>query len=124
MPRHAARSRSSRASRLAAAIAAIAVIAAALVAGGCVGSSDIEGLRSQISDVQRQVLQVQKQSSSKEEVQSLEASFGKQMDSLLKTEADMQVKLQDLSGQIEALQRSEEHTSELQSPVHLVCRLL
>jgi tol-pal system protein YbgF len=89
---------------------ALAVIAAA-GAGGCVTSQDIDGLRSQLSDVQRQVLQVQKQSSSKEEVQSLEASVGKQMDSLLKTEADMQVKLQDLSGQIEALQAKLEDTN-------------
>src|SRR5438876_9795279 len=29
-----------------------------------------------------------------------------------------------LSGAVRALPRSEEHTSELQSPVHLVCRLL
>jgi len=90
-------------------IAAVAALAA--VMGGCVTTSDIEGLRSQLSDVQRQVLQVQKQSSSKEEVQSLEASVGKQMDSLLKTEADMQVKLQDLSGQIEALQAKLEDTN-------------
>ena len=92
-------------------LAAAAAVAAAVGAGGCVSSEDIEGLRSQLSDVQRQVLQVQKQSSSKEEVQSLEASVGKQMDSLLKTEADMQVKLQELSGQIEALQAKLEDTN-------------
>ncbi|HVT17346.1 MAG TPA: tol-pal system protein YbgF [Thermoanaerobaculia bacterium] len=85
--------------------------ALALAAGGCVSTSDIEGLRSQISDVQRQVLQVQKQGSSKEEVSSLEASIGKQMGSLLKTEADMQVKLQDLSAQLEALQAKLEDTN-------------
>lgn len=87
-----------------------AALAAAL-AGGCVTSSDIEGLRSQLSDVQRQVLQLQKQASSKEEMQSLETSVGRQMDSLLKTEADMQVKLQELSGQIEALQAKLEDTN-------------
>ena len=93
-------------------MAGIAGIAGmALIIGGCVTSSDIDGLRTQLTDVQRQVLQVQKQSSSKEEVQSLEASVGKQMDSLLKTEADMQVKLQDLSGQIEALQAKLEDTN-------------
>src|SRR5579864_1958622 len=96
---------------LARAVLAAAAAAAAAGAGGCVTSQDIDGLRSQLSDVQRQVLQVQKQSSSKEEVQSLEASVGKQMDSLLKTEADMQVKLQDLSGQIEALQAKLEDTN-------------
>jgi tol-pal system protein YbgF len=90
---------------------AAGALALAAATAGCVTSSDIEGLRSQLSDVQRQVLQVQKQSSSKEEVQSLEASVGKQMDSLLKTEADMQVKLQELSGQIEALQAKLEDTN-------------
>ena len=103
--------------RLSATLAGAWLAGAACLAGiagtmaGCVTSSDIDGLRSQLTDVQRQVLQVQKQSSSKEEVQSLEASVGKQMDSLLKTEADMQVKLQDLSGQIEALQAKLEDTN-------------
>lgn len=85
--------------------------AAGVAAAGCVSSQDIEGLRSQLSDVQRQVLQVQKQASSKQEVESLEATVGKQMDSLLKTEADMQLKLQELSGQIEALQAKLEDTN-------------
>ncbi len=97
--------------RLAGTACVVAVMGIAGMTAGCVTSSDIEGLRSQLTDVQRQVLQVQKQSSSKEEVQSLEASVGKQMDSLLKTEADMQVKLQDLSGQIEALQSKLEDTN-------------
>lgn len=92
-------------------IGPLLVIAGAGVVAGCVTSSDIEGLHTQLNDVQNQVLQVQKQSSSKAEVQSLEASVGKQMDSLLKTEADMQVKLQDLSGQIEALQAKLEDTN-------------
>jgi tol-pal system protein YbgF len=89
----------------------VAACGLALAAGACVTSTDIEGLHSQLSDVERQVLQLQKQASSKQEVQSLEASVGKQMDSLLKTEADMQVKLQDLSGQIEALQAKLEDTN-------------
>jgi tol-pal system protein YbgF len=86
-------------------------LAAAALTTGCVSTQDIEGLHNQISDVQRQVLLVQKQSSSKEEIGSLEASFGKQMDALLKTEADMQVKLQDLSNQIESLKAKLEDTN-------------
>jgi tol-pal system protein YbgF len=85
--------------------------AAGLGLGGCVSGQDIEGLRTQISDVQRQVLAVQKQSSSKEEIGSLSASFSKQMDALLKTEADMQVRLQDLSTQIESLKAKLEDTN-------------
>jgi tol-pal system protein YbgF len=86
-------------------------LAAALAAAGCVTPQDIEGLQSQLSDIQRQVLQIQKQSPSKEEVSSLEASVGRQMESLLKTEADMQVKLQGLSSQIDELQAKLEDTN-------------
>lgn len=82
---------------------------------GCVTPQDIEGLQSQLSDIQRQVLQIQKQSPSKEEVSSqvssLGTSVGHQMESLLKTEADMQVKLQGLSSQIDELQAKLEDTN-------------
>ena len=87
----------------------------AVLATGCVTPQDIEGLQAQLSDIQRQVLQIQKQSPSKEEVSSqvssLGANVGRQMESLLKTEADMQVKLQDLSSQIDELQAKLEDTN-------------
>ncbi|MES1245832.1 MAG: tol-pal system protein YbgF [Acidobacteriota bacterium] len=90
-------------------------LAAVLAAGGCVTPQDIEGLQAQLSDIQRQVLQIQKQSPSKEEVSSqvssLGADVGRRMESLLKTEADMQVKLQDLSSQIDELQAKLEDTN-------------
>jgi tol-pal system protein YbgF len=82
---------------------------------GCVTPQDIEGLNTQLADIQRQVLQIQKQAPSKEEVSSqvsgLQASVGRQMEALLKTEADMQVKLQDLSSQIDELQAKLEDTN-------------
>lgn len=86
-------------------------LAAALAAAGCVSTQDIEGLQAQLSDIQRQMLQMQKLAPSKQEVADLESSVGRQMQSLLKTEADMQVKLQDLSNQIEALQAKLEDTN-------------
>lgn len=87
-------------------------LAAAVAAGGCVSPQDIEGLQAQLSDIQRQMLQLQRQAPSKEEVSNLEASVGKQMGQLLKTEADMQVKLQDLSTQIDQLQARLEDTND------------
>jgi tol-pal system protein YbgF len=90
---------------------AVPLLAAALAAAGCVSTQDIEGINSQLSEIQRQVLQVQRQSSSKEDVENLDAQVGRQMDSLLKTEADMQVKLQDLSRQIDELQAKLEDTN-------------
>lgn len=89
-------------------------LAAALAAAGCVSTKDIEGLQSQLSDIQRQMLQLQKQAQqapSKQEVADLGSNVGQQMQSLLRTEADMQVKLRDLSGQIEALQAKLEDTN-------------
>jgi tol-pal system protein YbgF len=87
----------------------------ALSATGCVTPQDIEGLNTQLADIQRQVLQIQKQAPSKEEVSSqmstLGTNMGRQMESLLKTEADMQVKLQDLSSQIDELQAKLEDTN-------------
>ncbi|MGH9363276.1 MAG: tol-pal system protein YbgF [Thermoanaerobaculia bacterium] len=87
------------------------LLAAALAAAGCVSTSDIEALGSQISDVQRQLLQLQTQAPSKQEVANFEAQVGEQMQNLLKTEADMQVKLAELSSQIEQLQAKLEDTN-------------
>lgn len=89
----------------------VVCLAAASTAAGCVTPQDIEGLNSQLSDIQRQVLQLQKQSPSKAEVADLETNVARQMQALLKTEADMQVKLQDLSSQIEQLQAKLEDTN-------------
>ncbi|MEA2562197.1 MAG: hypothetical protein QOH06_3701 [Acidobacteriota bacterium] len=92
---------------------AICLVAASVT--GCVTPQDIEGLNTQLADIQRQVLQIQKQAPSKEEVSSqmttLGSNMGRQMESLLKTEADMQVKLQDLSSQIDELQAKLEDTN-------------
>jgi len=89
--------------------AGLVVLAGALA--GCVSSQDIDGLRSQMSDLQRQVLQVQTQGSSKDEVAKLQAAITAQMQSLLKSEADMQVKIGSLSTQIDQLQAKLDDTS-------------
>jgi tol-pal system protein YbgF len=85
--------------------------AAGLAAAGCVSTSDIEALHTQIADVQRQVGEMQNQSPSKQDVGNLETRMGRQMESLLKTEADMQVKLQNLSSHIDELQAKLEDTN-------------
>ncbi len=92
-------------------LGAAGVIALAGALGGCVSSQDIDGLRSQVSDLQRQVLQVQTQGSSKDEVAKLEAAITAQMQALLKSEADMQVKIGGLSAQIDQLQAKLDDTN-------------
>src|SRR4051794_31233199 len=80
-------------------------------AGGCVSSSDIEGLHTQISGVEQQVQAAKTQAPSKQDVAALDAQMSRQMDSLLKTEADMQVKLQSLTSHIDELQSKLEDTN-------------
>ncbi len=82
-----------------------------LLTVGCVSPKDIQGVQTQISDVQRQMLQIQKESPSKEDVGALSATVARQMESLVKTQADLQVKLDELSGTIEALQAKLEDTN-------------
>lgn len=84
---------------------------AGLLTGGCVSSTDIQGLSQQITDLQRQVLQMQTQGSSKQEVADLESAITQQIQTLLKTEADMRVELGSLSGQMEELQGKLEDTN-------------
>jgi tol-pal system protein YbgF len=97
--------------RLVSTLPAVALALAGLAAGGCVSSSDIDTLSGQLADVQRSVLQIQMQSSSKEEVASLEQSVEGRMEQVLQSEADMQVRLGELSSQIEQLQAKLEDTN-------------
>jgi len=90
---------------------AVTLAILSLTAGGCVSSSDIQLLSSQINDVQHQVLQLEKQMSTREEVASLESSLKEQMEGVLQSEADMQVRLDSLSSQIEQLQAKLEDTN-------------
>jgi len=90
---------------------AAALVLVALSSTGCVSTQDIEALGSQIRALQRQLLQLQTQAPSKQEVADLEAGLGGQMQNLLKTEADMQVKLSELSSQIDQLQAKLEDTN-------------
>jgi tol-pal system protein YbgF len=89
----------------------VSALAAALAAAGCVSTSDIEAIQGQLNEIQRQILQVQQHSPSKEEVAGLEETVSARMELLLRSEADMQVRLQELSSQIEQLQAKLEDTN-------------
>lgn len=89
----------------------IVVLAAAIAAAGCVSSTDIETIRGQLTELQRQVSYLQLQGSSKQEVAELQATIQQQTERLLKTEADMRVDLGNLSGQLGQLQGQLEDTN-------------
>jgi tol-pal system protein YbgF len=71
--------------------------AVTLSSAACVTSSDVEKLQSQISDLQEQLVQVKRTSSSKEEVQNVNKTIADQTQMLLKSNATLVAKV----GQIE-----------------------
>ena len=91
-------------------VAGAALAVALLAAAGC-GSSQLDSMEQQLGDIQRQVLQIQKQGSSKDEVAGLQTTTAEQSRNLLKAQADIQLELQSLSSLIEQLEGKLEDTN-------------
>lgn len=91
----------------------LALPLAGLLAAGCasVTREDVDSIQAQLSDIQNQIDQFQQQAPSKTEVQSLESQVAEELESLLRSEADMQVRLQELRTQIEQLRAQLEDTN-------------
>jgi len=89
-----------RASRAIRSVAAAGVLAAAV---GCVSGSDIDGLHKHLSTVEKEVDVVAKQSSSKDEVAKLSERLAKQAETLLRSNADLGTKFDDLTREMQAL---------------------
>lgn len=89
-----------RASRAIRSVAAAGLLAAA---AGCVSGSDIDGLHKHLSTVEREVDVVAKQSSSKDEVAKLSERLAKQAETLLRSNADLGTKFDDLTREMQAL---------------------
>jgi tol-pal system protein YbgF len=89
-----------RASRAIRSVAAAGFLAAVT---GCVSGSDIEGLHKHLSTVEKEVDAVSKQSSSKEEVAKLNETLAKQAQTLLRSNADLGTKFDDLTREMQAL---------------------
>lgn len=86
-----------RAGRLAMAAGLLAAVA------GCVSGSDIDGLHKHLSTVEKEVDTVSKQSSSKDEVAKLNEALAKQAQTLLRSNADLGTKFDDLTREMQAL---------------------
>jgi tol-pal system protein YbgF len=85
--------------------------AAALSCAACVTSSDVEKLQSQISDLQEQLVQVKRTSSSKEEVQNVNKTIADQTQMLLKSNATLVAKVDQIEDKIQNAQGSVEQTN-------------
>jgi tol-pal system protein YbgF len=88
-----------------------AILIATLLAFGCVTSSDMEKLQSQISDIQDQVAQLKRTASSKEEVQNVNAKIAEQTQTLLKSNATLVAKVADIEDKMNNTTGSNEQTN-------------
>jgi tol-pal system protein YbgF len=78
---------------------------------GCVTSSDMEKLQSQISDLQEQVAQLKRTASSKEEVQNVNVKIAEQTQTLLKSNATLVAKVDQIEERSNNTQGSIEQTN-------------
>ena len=88
-----------------------AILLASLLAAGCVTSSDLEKLQSQISDIQDQVAQLKRTASSKEEVQNVNAKIAEQTQTLLKSNATLVAKVADIEDKMNNTTGTTEQTN-------------
>ena len=84
-------------------VRASAPLAGALLLVGCVTGSDIEGIHRHVGDVEKRVDALARQSSSKEEVAQLNDNLGKQVATLLRSNADLGAKFGDLTRELQTL---------------------
>lgn len=91
---------------------AIATVVLALSVAGCVSSGDIDLLHREITDVSRQVEELGRQSSGKDDVKAISQKMADANAQVLKSNADIQLELQQLRDQIESLQANLEATNQ------------
>jgi tol-pal system protein YbgF len=85
--------------------------AAALSTAACVSTSDVEKLQSQISDLQEQLAQVKRTASSKEEVNNVNRTIADQTQTLLKSNATLVAKVDQIEDKIQSAQGATEQTN-------------
>jgi tol-pal system protein YbgF len=89
----------------------VVLAAAALSTAACVTGSDVEKLQSQISDLQEQLAQVKRTASSKEEVNNVNKTIAEQTQTLLKSNATLVAKVDQIEDKIQNAQGATEQTN-------------
>lgn len=89
----------------------VVALAALLLLPSCVSSGDLERLEDRIIDLQDEVQALKRQSSSKDEVERLNAELAQKTQSILRSNADLSVKVDAVQDRIENTQGSIEQTN-------------
>src|SRR5881275_1585343 len=82
-----------------------------LATAACVTSSDVDKLQSQISDLQEQLAQVKRTASNKEEVNNINRTIAEQTQTLLKSNATLVAKVDQIEDKIQSAQGATEQTN-------------
>src|ERR1700741_3038004 len=89
----------------------IVVLAAALAAAGCISTSDFEAGQRQISELQEELANIKPTASSKDEVQNVNVRIAEQTETLLRSNATLVTKVNEIEERIQNTQGSVEQTT-------------
>jgi tol-pal system protein YbgF len=84
------------------------VLAAALAAAGCISTSDFEAAQRQISELQEELATIKRTASSKDEVQNVNVRIAEQTETLLRSNATLVTKVNEIEERIQNTQGSVE----------------
>lgn len=89
----------------------VGVALVATLAAGCTSSRELGEIKSQLSDIQLQVLQLQKDAPGKDQIAALETSITSRVDEILQSQAEVRTDLQRLSTRVGQLETKLEDTA-------------
>ena len=89
----------------------LVVTGAALAASGCVSTEDFQAAQRQISELQEELANIKRTASSKEEVQNVNVRIAEQTEMLLKSNATLVTKVDDMDDRIQKTQGAVEQST-------------
>src|ERR1051325_3804915 len=89
----------------------IAVAVAALAASGCVSTSDFEAAQRQIVELQEELANIKRTTAAKEDVQGVNARIAEQTETLLKSNATLVSKVDEIDKSIQTAQGAAEQNT-------------
>src|SRR5688500_8086997 len=89
----------------------IVMLAAALSAAGCISTSDFEAAQRQISELQEELANIKRTASSKDEVQNVNVRIAEQTETLLRSNATLVTKVNDIEERMQTTQGAVEQVT-------------
>src|SRR5687767_8741556 len=81
---------------------ALIVVVAALAAGGCISTSDFEAVQRQVAELQEELSNVRRTTAGKEDVQNVSARVVEQTETLLRSNATLVAKVDEIEERIQS----------------------